>query len=203
LLLHRRKNSPHTPPLTVDVDAESGAVLEIPISDISRVLEVSFHALFQDIKAFHIWKEEERNKTAELEGAQLHVANKMNPERSAADWVRLGLVANRLKFRADAEKLFAYAASHPIALSSLLSIYASRGDIRNTVTTASKIQKYYQDKYHITHTHPEVVSAILKVMGFYGLQKVRNTQAALPDVHSVIPNILFDSVRWRSKGFDL
>jgi hypothetical protein len=32
----------------------------IPLSDISRNMDVAFHAIFQDIKAFHAWKEEEK-----------------------------------------------------------------------------------------------------------------------------------------------
>ena len=53
---------PHSSKLQDDVikDIEIPSTPMIPVSDISRNMDVAFHAIFQDIKAFHAWKEEEK-----------------------------------------------------------------------------------------------------------------------------------------------
>lgn len=42
------------------VDIEVASSPMIPVKEISRNVDVAFHAIFQDIKAFHAWKEEEK-----------------------------------------------------------------------------------------------------------------------------------------------
>ncbi|EGC35860.1 hypothetical protein DICPUDRAFT_94442 [Dictyostelium purpureum] len=187
--------------LTFDIEPNFMKV-KLPLSYINRNLEFAFHALFQDIKAFQSWKEEEEQKKI---GENIQISLKhINPNRTISDWTRLGRLAYRLGELGDAEKIFLKLVSedklHPLAITGLIKIFTDHGDIRNCLISSSQLSRYYSMKYKTLEMNPIIEKSILNLIAIYGLQKVRNIYATLQDNNNSISSLFFDSVQWRSHG---
>ncbi|KAM9986372.1 hypothetical protein ACTFIY_010791 [Dictyostelium cf. discoideum] len=178
--------------------------VKLPISYNNRNLDMAFHSLFQDIKAYQGWKEEEEQKKIN-ENIQISLKN-INPNRTIPDWIRLARLAYRIGELGDAEKLFlkliSEDKSHPLVTLGLIKIFSDHGDIRNCIISSSQLSRYYSFKYKTLEMHPVIEKSILGLISNYGLQKVRNIFATLNDNSSCISGLFLDSVKWRSNGYD-
>ncbi|KAN0034899.1 hypothetical protein ACTFIV_001435 [Dictyostelium citrinum] len=178
--------------------------VKLPISYNNRNLDMAFHSLFQDIKAYQGWKEEEEQKKIN-ENIQISLKN-INPNRTIPDWIRLARLAYRIGELGDAEKLFlkliSEDKSHPLVTLGLIKIFSDHGDIRNCIISSSQLSKFYSFKYKTLEMHPVIEKSILGLISNYGLQKVRNIFATLNDNSSCISGLFLDSVKWRSNGYD-
>eukprot|EP01133_Synstelium_polycarpum_P008370 gene8370-9837_t len=186
----------------LDIDMESFKA-KLPVVEIHRNVELAFHALFQDVKAYQSWKEEEETKKLDI--TQMSMKHS-NPTRSYGDWVRLGRLSYRLGELGDAEKLFKLSTQdrffHPKPITGLVKIFENVGDIRNCIMSSSSLSKYYTDKLKCHETNPIVEKAILNLIANFGLQKVRTIHSSIQDLSPIIGSLYLDSVKWRSYGFD-
>jgi hypothetical protein len=193
--IHRRDVS--LTPMNIEIASSP----MIPVCDISRTMDVAFHAIFQDIKAFHTWKEEE--KKLGLVGLE-DFPQKIMTIRPVADWIRIAIMCERLSFTKDAHRIYKMLEPHHIkALESIVSYDAERGDIKSTLIDASSLMGIYTTKYNVHQPHPVAVSALIKLISSQGLHKVRSMESSLMSLHPLIQPILLDAVRWKSKGFDV
>ncbi|KAF2077456.1 hypothetical protein CYY_001229 [Polysphondylium violaceum] len=180
--------------------------VKLAVSPINRNLELAFHALFQDIKAFQAWKEEEESKKLENGGALVFTMKQMNQTRTVADWIRLARLAYRIGEIADSEKLYRMVFDekfHILALIGLVKIFADHGDTRNCLMSCSTICKYFSsEKINCLDIHPVVESSVLKLISLHGLQKVRTIYSSISDLAPILSGLFLDSVKWRSYGFD-
>eukprot|EP01111_Echinosteliopsis_oligospora_P009000 TRINITY_DN2554_c1_g1_i2.p1 TRINITY_DN2554_c1_g1~~TRINITY_DN2554_c1_g1_i2.p1 ORF type:complete len:884 (+),score=280.92 TRINITY_DN2554_c1_g1_i2:99-2750(+) len=184
---------------TTPLNNEASSSPSIPVIEISRNVDMAFHAIFQDIKAFHAWKEEERRLGfTDIEDLVI----KPTPQRTVADWLRIAQMCERLNFTRDAYRIYkALENQHIRGLTSMVRFDAERGDIKSTIIDSSNLIEKYQEKYHTSQPHPEVISSILKLMSGYGLHKIRAMQTSMQS-NPLLSEIILDAVRWRSKGFD-
>eukprot|EP01132_Coremiostelium_polycephalum_P006276 gene6276-7819_t len=178
---------------------------KLPAININKNLDLAFHALFQDVKAFQAWKEEEESKKS-LETTHTNLTMKqLHATRSISDWIRLGMLSYRLGELGDAEKIFRIVFDdrfQPKALLGLIKVFTDHGDIRNCLMSSSTICRYYNDKIKVKEMHPTIEKSILNLIATYGLQKVRNIHATIQDLDSHIGSLYLDSVKWRSFGYD-
>ncbi|GAM26846.1 hypothetical protein SAMD00019534_100210 [Acytostelium subglobosum LB1] len=182
-----------------------GFKANLPAVEIHRNVELAFHALFQDYKSFQQWREEEETKKSTLEHFSNVTMKNINPNRTLADWIRLGQLAYRLEELVEAErilKLITNEKFHPKSVECLVKIFEIVGDIRNCLLSSSSLSRYYSDRLKILEVHPIVEKAVLNLVSTYGLQKVRTIHAQIPDLHPSIGSTYLDSVKWRSYGFD-
>jgi len=180
--------------------------VKLAVSPINRNLELAFHALFQDIKAFQSWKEEEESKKLENGGVLPFTMKHINQTRTVSDWIRIARLAYRVGEITDSEKIYRMVFDekfHALALIGLIKIFADHGDTRNCLMSCSTICKYYSsEKIKCLEIHPVVESSILKLISTHGLQKVRTIYSSIPDLAPIISGLFLDSVKWRSFGFD-
>eukprot|EP00026_Physarum_polycephalum_P002607 Phypoly_transcript_02614.p1 GENE.Phypoly_transcript_02614~~Phypoly_transcript_02614.p1 ORF type:complete len:705 (+),score=95.79 Phypoly_transcript_02614:499-2613(+) len=199
-VLSMRKGIPVTDIPTTPMNIEVASSPMIPVSDISRNMDVAFHAIFQDIKAFHAWKEEE--KKLGLVGLE-DIPQKFAALRSVADWIRIASMCERLSFSKDANRIYKMLEhQHIRALGAIVGYDAERGDIKSTLMDASNLLSHYSSKYHAPEPHPLVVNAIVKLIASQGLTKVHSMLSSLPSLHPLLASIVQDTVHWKSKGFD-
>ncbi|EFA81308.1 hypothetical protein PPL_05288 [Heterostelium album PN500] len=176
----------------------------LPAIEIHRNIELAFHALFQDVKAFQTWREEEEVRKAALDINHLSM-KQINATRSFADWIRLGQLSIRLGDPTEAEKLFKMTTHdrfHPKPTAGLIRIFESVGDIRSCLMSSSTLSKYYSEKMKVIEINPTVEKSILNLIAVFGLQKVRTIHASIPELNPIIGGLYLDSVKWRSFGFD-
>jgi len=199
-VISTRSGIPSTDVPTTPMNIEVASTPMIPVRDISRNMDVAFHAIFQDIKAFHAWKEEE--KKLGLVGLE-DIPAKLIPQRTVADWLRIAAMCERLSFAKDAAKIYKMLEHHHIkALGSIVTFDAERGDIKSTLIDASSLLNHYTTKYNVQQPHPLVVNAVVKLVSSHGLHKVRSMQSSMPTLHPQLASVVQDTVRWKSKGFD-
>ncbi|EGG21367.1 hypothetical protein DFA_01248 [Cavenderia fasciculata] len=168
----------------------------LPVVEIRRNVELGFHALFQDVKAYQSWKDESQTKRTMIDSGNVKDLKHVNATRTFADWVRLGQLSFRLGDLSESEKLFILVQHDKFsskALSGLTRIFCRVGDIRNCLISSSTLSKYYTDKVKAVDINPIVQKCVLDLIAQFGLQKVRNIHSSISDLSPIIGSLYLDS----------
>lgn len=158
-----------------------------------RWLDQLFLSLYEDLKAYHRWVAEES------------ATDSLVP-RMRADWLRLAECCSRLNYNEDAAKAWRACVNVEWDLRAwmaLLRQFLTSENLQDCLVSINYILRHYERFYgQQPPIHPEVTRALYKLVGMFGLSKVRSHLASINGAHSSINTILLDTVVWRTPGYD-
>eukprot|EP00736_Rhodelphis_marinus_P006034 Rmarinus@m.4447 len=134
----------------------------------------------------------------------------MAHDASIADWLRLGMLAQRLNRDAVAEQAYRQCVfvdvSNLTAWNALLHLYANSGETKECLTAVHHILQYYdslaEDWQDEVAPCPRVEAAIDTLIAIYGLQRVRQAQQTLGVPLPTLNQVFHDAVKWHVCGYN-
>eukprot|EP00898_Chlorokybus_atmophyticus_P006432 jgi/Chlat1/6790/Chrsp51S06557 len=184
----------------------------------ARWLDQMFQAMYQDLYEYLRWRDQERkNKPKGKQRDSSAESDDVDddedddapgPSLLPCDWMRRGLLCERLQKLGDAERAYRICVHDGFQLTAyirLLQLYVNWGWLNEAIAAADEMLAFYETLQPFTKHRRIPTSISRSVFGLIaqkGLKAVREATTEMGNAHPGFDSLFQEAARWRTAGYD-